>query len=97
MTPHTGLIQRRIGTGASERGGQTLSRRFVYPGACRPFSAALPASSDALRLRFRQMTQLVFQHRIQRGFVREKVPEQPETMPYLVESCMKHFSCLASY
>jgi len=92
MTPHTGLTQTRLGTVASERGGTIPSRCFVHPLACRPFPAALPAASDALRLRGRQMPQLVFQDRIQGRCVREKLPEQPETMPYLVESCAKHLS-----
>ena len=91
MTPHTGLTQTRLGTVASESGGTIPSRCFVHPLACRPFPAALPAASDALRLRGRQMPQLVFQDRIQRRFLREKVPKQPETMPYFVESLMKHF------
>ena len=90
MTPHTGLTQTCIGTVASAREGAIPLSSFVHPLAYRPFSATLPASPDALRLRFRHMPQLVFQDRIERGFVREKVPEQFKTMPYLVESCMKH-------
>jgi hypothetical protein len=61
---------------------------FVHPVACRPFPAALPASPETLHLRLRQMPQLGFHDRIQRRFVREKVPEQSATMPEPVESCV---------
>jgi hypothetical protein len=56
------------------RGGAIPLGSFIHPLASRPFPAALPASPNTLRLRFRHMPQLVFQDRIQRRFVREKIP-----------------------
>jgi hypothetical protein len=62
---------------------------------CRALSTALPASSDALRLRLRHLLQLVFQVRRQRRCVHDKGPESPETLPELVESSVQHGTSLA--
>jgi hypothetical protein len=65
---------REFSRSSPARGETILLSSFAHPWACRPFPAALPASPDTLRLRLRHMPQLVFQDRIERGFIREKVP-----------------------
>ena len=67
---------------------------FLLSSLSRALSTALPASPEVLRLGLRHLPQLVFQVWRQRGGVREKVPEPPETIPELSESVVQHRTSL---